>query len=222
MSEISHSAIWAGIDELANRHGLSVSRLARLAGLDATAFNKSKRISKDGRERWPSTESIAKVLDATGETFDQFLAGGGFYLQEERDPLGFAEDPATFSIPLLRMSEARTGGFFDADGYPAGPGWDEIQMPNSNAASAYALEIGGNDLQPIYRDGDIIIVAPPEQVRRGDRIVVRTVGGEMMIGTLFRQTAKLVEVHPLNPQAKPQTFASSEIEWIARIVWASQ
>jgi phage repressor protein C with HTH and peptisase S24 domain len=66
---ISHRTIWDGIDALARRHGLSVSALARLAGLDATAFNPSKRINKDGRERWPSTESIAKVLDATGESF---------------------------------------------------------------------------------------------------------------------------------------------------------
>ena len=70
---LSHRAIWDAIDALAERHGFSASGLARVAGLDATAFNRSKRVSKDGRERWPSTESIAKVLEATGESFDQFL-----------------------------------------------------------------------------------------------------------------------------------------------------
>ncbi|MDB5536305.1 MAG: helix-turn-helix transcriptional regulator, partial [Devosia sp.] len=63
---LSHRAIWDGIDALARRQGHSVSALAKLAGLDATAFNVSKRVSKDGRERWPSTESISKILDATG------------------------------------------------------------------------------------------------------------------------------------------------------------
>ena len=222
MSQISHSTIWAGIDKLANRHGLSVSGLARLAGLDATAFNKSKRISKDGRERWPSTESLAKVLDATGETFDQFLTGGGLYLQTDHDTAGFAEDADSFSIPLLRLSEAGTNGFFDAGGSPVGDGWDEIEMPASNTSSAYALEICGSDQQPVYRDGDFVIVAPSAQVRRGDRVVVRTLGGEVMIMTLHRQTAKQVELHPFNPERTPVTLALTEIEWIARIVWASQ
>ncbi len=78
---LSHSAIWDAIDSLASRHGFTPSGLAKLAGLDPTAFNRSKRISRDGRERWPSTESIAKLLDATGESFDAFLAAGGAYLQ---------------------------------------------------------------------------------------------------------------------------------------------
>jgi hypothetical protein len=38
--------------------------LAKSAGLDATAFNRSKRFGLHGRERWPSTESLAKVLKA--------------------------------------------------------------------------------------------------------------------------------------------------------------
>ena len=71
---LSHRAIWEALDSLADRHGLSASGLAKLAGLDATAFNPSKRVSKDGRERWPSTESVAKVLEATSETFDSLLS----------------------------------------------------------------------------------------------------------------------------------------------------
>ncbi|HHY50341.1 MAG TPA: helix-turn-helix transcriptional regulator, partial [Alphaproteobacteria bacterium] len=78
---LTHRAIWDALDALAQRHGLSTSGLARLAGLDPTAFNRSKRVSKDGRERWPSTESIAKVLEATSESFDQFLAAGTFLQQ---------------------------------------------------------------------------------------------------------------------------------------------
>ena len=73
-----HADIWRAIDGLAAANGLSPSALARRAGLDATAFNPSKRQSKDGRPRWPSTESIARALDAVDATFDDFadfLAG---------------------------------------------------------------------------------------------------------------------------------------------------
>jgi phage repressor protein C with HTH and peptisase S24 domain len=63
---LTHSKIWTAIDALARRYGLSPSGLAKRAGLDATAFNRSKRVTPEGRPRWPTTESVAKVLAATG------------------------------------------------------------------------------------------------------------------------------------------------------------
>ena len=71
---MKHTDIWRGIDRLAAHHQLSASGLAKLAGLDATAFNPSKRKAKDGRPRWPSTESVARALDAVGAGFDDLAA----------------------------------------------------------------------------------------------------------------------------------------------------
>ncbi len=68
----THAQVWSAIDRLAHEHSLSPSGLARKAGLDATSFNKSKRINAQGRERWPSMESIAKILSVTGEPLEQF------------------------------------------------------------------------------------------------------------------------------------------------------
>ncbi len=70
---LTHAGVWQAIDRLAEKHGMSASGLARRAGLDPTSFNKSKRTSKDGKPRWPSTETVAKVLEATGETFAEFV-----------------------------------------------------------------------------------------------------------------------------------------------------
>jgi len=208
----THSAIWDALDALAERHGLSTSGLARLAGLDATAFNRSKRVSKDGRERWPSTESIAKVLEATGEGFDAFLASGA-YLQMR---------PNLPSVPLLGLAQAGSGGFFDSAGHPAGQGWDEVQLPAATDEGTYALEVSGDSMLPLYREGDRVIVSPTEQVRRGDRIVVRTRSGEVMIKVLARQTAKTLELHSVNPDYAPRTVPVGDVEWMARIIWASQ
>lgn len=69
---LSHAQIWFAIDRLAVEKGYSTSGLARRAGLDPTTFNKSKRFSADGKERWPSTESIAKILTITGTDFVTF------------------------------------------------------------------------------------------------------------------------------------------------------
>lgn len=212
---LSHSAIWDGVDALARRHGLSASALAKLAGLDATAFNVSKRISKDGRERWPSTESIAKILEATGEGFDVFIAGTGAYLQ-------LNDNQPNRSVPLLGLAQAGSGGFFDSAGFPAGQGWDEIALPAPGDGGIYALEVQGDSMEPLYREGDRIVVSPTEQVRRGDRVVVKTTDGEVMAKILHRQTGKQIELHSLNPAYEPRILELSQVEWIARIIWASQ
>lgn len=210
----SHRAIWDGIDALARRQGHSVSALAKLAGLDATAFNVSKRISKDGRERWPSTESISKILEATGESFDTFLSGAA-YMQ-----LGEGRSGPT--VPLLGLAQAGTGGFFDSAGFPAGQGWDEVALPSPGESGIYALEVQGDSMEPLYREGDRIVVSPTEQVRRGDRVVVKTRDGEVMAKILHRQTGKQIELRSLNPAYEPRIFELVDIEWIARIIWASQ
>lgn len=214
---LSHRAIWDGIDALARRQGLSVSALAKLAGLDATAFNVSKRVSKDGRERWPSTESIAKMLEATGESIDTFLHGSGAYLQ-----IGGFSDPAPRTVPLLGLAQAGVGGFFDGAGFPVGQGWDEIVLPTPDENGIYALEVIGDSMEPLYREGDRIVVSPTEQVRRGDRVVVKTRDGEVMAKILARQSARQVELHSINPAYEPRLLDLVDVEWMARIIWASQ
>jgi len=215
---LSHRAIWDGIDALARRHGVSVSALAKLAGLDATAFNVSKRVSKDGRERWPSTESISKILEATGENVDSFLAGTGMFLSA---PGGFAE-PELRTIPLLGLAQAGSGGYFDSAGYPVGHGWDEVALPSPADSGIYALEISGDSMEPLYREGDRVVVSPTEQVRRGDRVVVKTREGEVMAKILARQSAKQIELHSINPAYDPRILDILDVEWMARIIWASQ
>ena len=75
---------------------------------------------------------------------------------------------------------------------------------------------------PLYRDGDRIIVSPNAPIRRGDRVVVKTVGGEVMAKELKRQTAKTVELRSMNPDHADRVLGMDEIAWIARIIWASQ
>ncbi|NKJ05173.1 MULTISPECIES: helix-turn-helix transcriptional regulator [unclassified Rhizobium] len=216
---LSHEQIWGAIDRLAERYALTPSGLARRAGLDATSFNKSKRLSQDGRLRWPSTESIAKVLDATGASLEQFL---GFLRSGEMSAQGIS--PAGSSIPLIGFAQAGAGGFFDDGGFPAGQGWDMVEFPaaTGHEAGVYALEIQGESMLPLYRDGDILIVEPGAQIRRNDRVVVKTREGEVMAKVLLRQSARSIELMSLNPEHPNRSFDLADVEWIARIIWASQ
>src|ERR1700682_2866289 len=208
---LTHNQIWTALDRLAARAGLSPSGLAKRAGLDPTTFNKSKRITPDGRARCPSTESVSKSLAATGATLDQFVA----LISDS------ARSPAE-AVPLIGFAEAGAGGYFDDGGFPAGTGWDEIAFPAVDDTHAYALEVSGQSMEPAYRDGDVILVSPAAPIRRGDRVVVRTRNGELMAKELKRRTAKSIERSSLNTDHGDRTIAAVDVLWIARILWASQ
>src|SRR3954464_14944686 len=142
---LRHGDIWRAIDRLAQEKGLSASGLAKRAGLDPTTFNKSKRETARGKLRWPSTESIAKVLQATGSSLEQFVA-----LTGEGGP-GRARLKL---VPLIGLAQDGVSGFCDDAGFPVGAGWEEIAFPELTDPHAYALEIAGESMKPVYRDGD--------------------------------------------------------------------
>jgi phage repressor protein C with HTH and peptisase S24 domain len=216
---MKHEDIWRALDTLAAENGLSASGLAKRAGLDATTFNPSKRLMPDGRARWPSTESIAKVLDATGASLEGFtaLVTGARTLSSG----GAARSPSR-RVPLIGFAQAGSDGYFDDGGYPVGGGWDEMSLPEIADPNAYALEISGDSMEPVFRDGDMVIISPVAPIRRGDRVVVRTARGEVMAKQLTRRSARRIELRSLNPAHPDYSFDLAEVVWVHRIVWASQ
>jgi len=215
---MKHDDIWRALDTLAAESGLSASGLAKAAGLDSTTFNPSKRTMPDGRARWPSTESLAKVLNATGASLEAFTA----LVSGARTLASSPSRSASRRVPLIGLAQAGGDGYFDDGGYPVGGGWDEVSLPEIGDANAYALEISGDSMEPVFRDGDMVIVSPAAPIRRGDRVVVRTIGGQVMAKQLARRSARRVELRSLNPEHPDYSFDLTEIHWIHRIVWASQ
>ncbi|HEY0910644.1 MAG TPA: helix-turn-helix transcriptional regulator [Bradyrhizobium sp.] len=207
---LTHEQIWTALDRLAERAGLSASGLAKKSGLDPTTFNKSKRVTADGHERWPSTESIAKALAATASSIDHFVQLIGDHPLQAR------------TIPLFGLAQAANGSALDQQGFPAGRSRQEMALPSGDDDQAFALEISGDAMRPVYRDGDIIVVSPMTPIRRGDRVVVKTTGGDMMIGELKRRTARTLELQSLDSGRDDRTLAASAVAWLARILWAKQ
>ena len=209
---LTHAQIWNAIDRLAARSKMTASGLAKKSGLDPTTFNKSKRITPEGRPRWPSTESVAKALAATNTNVDTFVS-----LITDT-----STKPTLHSVPLIGFAEAGAGGFFDDGGFPVGKGWEETALPTVTDENAYALEISGDSMKPAYRSGDIIVVSPAAPVRKGDRVVVKTRNDEVMVKELKKKTAKSLELKSLNSEHRDRTLPMSDVVWIARILWASQ
>ncbi len=209
---LKHAEVWTAIDRLARENGYSASGLARKAGLDPTTFNKSKRTTREGKLRWPSTESISKILRATNSSLGEFVV-----------LIGDAESGGVYrNIPLLGLAQAGADGFFDDAGYPVGGSWDEIPFPGVGDPHAYALEVSGDSMEPVFRDGDTIIVSPGASIRRGDRVVAKTTEGEILAKQLRRKTARKLELQSLNDSHEDRVLDIQDLEWVARIVWASQ
>jgi phage repressor protein C with HTH and peptisase S24 domain len=207
---LRHGDIWKALDRLAHEQGLTPSGLARRAGLDPTTFNKSKRITRDGKLRWPSTESLAKVLEATGIPFRHLVAlvDGEAAVPRVRLPV----------IDLDKLGALH----FNRRGLPVGAGWDEAELAGFSAGDCYALRVTGNRLAPVFRDGDMLIVSPSASIAPGDRVVVRLKGGEILIQQLASRTSRRVGLKPLAASERPIVKRPDEIVALSRILWASQ
>lgn len=209
---LSHHRLWSALDGLARREGLSPSGLARKAGLDPTAFNPSKRFGpgRPPRPRWPSTESLNRILEVTDTTLAEFAA--------------LAEDaaPRVATAPLIGMAQAGQDHFFDDAGLPTGEGWDQTDLP-APTDSLFSLRISGDSMAPLYREGDRVLVDRDRtDVRRGDRVVVRTQSGETLAKEIGALTARQVTLLSINPAYPPRDVLRADIAWMARILWVSQ
>ena len=206
---LSHKQIWGAIDALASRYGHSPSGLARAAGLDPTTFNKSKRLGPNGRLRWPSTESISKILQVTGATFEEFVAfvsrGSG------------ARHPSRI-LPFLKMKDVAKKRVFDDDGRPVRKAWNKLSFPDLGDDAAFALEVGGGNGAPMFPDGSIVVVSPEAKLKKGDFIVIKDKSG-CAIGRLVKRTAKRIELKPLDASQPDQAIDCKAVEWVGRIAW---
>jgi len=209
---LTHAKIWRAIDALASQNGLTASGLARKAGLDATTFNKSKRVTASGRQRWPSTESIAKALKAVDTTPGDFV---GFVCEP-------AVRPEAQRIPVADQSKAAAASAYDETGGPSGSIWRTMSFPGLRDPDAYAIAVEGDAYRPVLRDGVLVVAAPHAGARAGDRVVVRLKSPELVLAELVTRSAEAIEITSLCGNGVGRTLAADEVAALHRIVWAGQ
>ena len=207
---LTHKQIWDGIDQLAAKNGLSASGLAKRAGLDPTTFNKSKRTTKQGKPRWPSTESLSKILEATDTAM--------------RDFVDLMTDPGAprrvhDKLKYLSLTQVEQGLGLDAAGFPIAGKADEIEFPGIDDEHAFIVEFDRDVAAPLLRAGDQAVVAPSGGIRRGDRVLGRLRNGEVVVGVLSRRTAQRTTLQDLTPPFGDKSIATEDLSWLGRIVW---
>lgn len=205
-----YNEVWTAVDKLAKLQGLSPSGLAKKAGLDATTFNKSKRLRPDGKKRWPSLESLNKITDVSGISFDQFCRLG----KEDETTI-----PLNNAIPFIKLSKLKNCDISDKQ--IVSDDWKMIRFPDANE-NLFAVEITGNKTAPYFPDGTMLIISKNSGVRRNDKIVILKTDGDTEIKRFIRRTASTLEVADINDEKKEISLPICDIRLINRIIWASQ
>lgn len=206
---MKYENVWDAVDKLAKKHGLSPSGLAKLAGLDATTFNKSKRMRPDGKKRWPSLDSINRLLEIFNISFEQFYA-----LSAGED------DKENGSIPFIKLSELPAQITPDMKKIVS-HNWNKVLFPDFKDA-LYAIEVDHNNFSPFYRIGTLLVVSENSDIRKSDRVIIYLKNGEIKISEFIRRTPSKLIIGDINQPLSEEVIAISQISLINRIVWASQ
>ncbi len=209
---MKYEQIWNAVDKLAKTKGLSPSGLAKLAGLDATTFNKSKRVRPDGNKRWPSLESINKILEACGLNFEEFYSLG----EKADDDIDCEES----LIPFIKFSQLNRKNEFITKNIDT-TSWKRIIFPDSKDM-LYAIEIDNEEYFPLYRDGSVILAASNSDIRKGDRVVVYKKDCTAVLYEFVRRTAASLILKHLLRSNENIEIAISGVKLVHRIVWAGQ
>ena len=203
-----HGDIWRGIDLLAQKHGLSASGLAKRAGLDPTAFNPSKRRHRDGRPRWLSTESLARVLDAVGEDLSAFAA-----LMTGR---------AAAALPLVTQEALAAADDLARLGEASAAEAPRVNLlSDAAAATCFVVEMTSDAFAPIYARGDRLVLTSGTPLKAGDRVIAKRHGEALLLGAVHLQATGEVELRGLLHDGDVTSVDARKTDWIARILWAS-
>ncbi len=211
---LTHSQIWAAIDALALRFDLSPSGLAKKAGLDPTSFNKSKRKTSDGKERWPSTESLSKILQATQVSFSDFaqIIVNASTSNSKSAHIGI--------IPSVTGAD-NIHGFYEGKKNPFLGNMPGTPLPGEGNEGHFILELDNDDMEPHYRKGDKLILSSMVSVATGDRAFICLKDGNSFIAIIEKLTEKKVEVRKLDYENSRQSFNLKDVSSISRILWVS-
>ena len=207
---MKYETVWSAVDNLAKSMGLSPSGLAKKSGLDATTFNKSKRKRPDGKNRWPSLDSLNKVLELCNLTFEEFYKFGESDNSNEN----------LNAIPYLKISAIAQSDCCKEKSLDTS-GWDMFCFPDGSN-NLYALEIDTSDYAPLYKFGNMLVLTKNSEIRRNDRVALFKIDGSVNLYEFIHRKPNTIEFMELN---NPQNIISvdiKDINFLHRIVWASQ
>lgn len=193
------SETWrARLKRIIEERGLDMKNLSRSAGLGETAVRDWLE-----RDQTPKVSSLAAVGDVLGMSLDEIYAG---------------EAGAAQRIPIIGAVAAGEGWTTFDDGL----GEIEVRVEGGEPV---ALEVRGDSMAPVYRDGDLLIGAKRSGERADNLIgldcIVMTDGGARYVKFLARGTVRgRFNLRSYNPAQKD--IENVKLAWAAPILWVKR
>lgn len=205
----THQEIWDAIDRLAMNKDLSTSALAKKAGLDATTFNKSKRITASGKLRWPSTESISKILFVTGVSFHEFVD----LTENEKLQPTYNKDSLPYFRDIKSIEEFILSGGGDTK--------QNYNLLPEKSQKTVCFEITNSSLEPDYKKGQLLILDFDTDYSKDDIILVCNHDKKLFTHKIIQETVETFYTTTLENKNQNE-ISKKDCLWHAKILWYSQ
>lgn len=181
-------------------------------------------------KRFSSNAELARAIERSSSQVNDMLNGTksfgskvARYIEERLQlPNGYLDEPhdleefsTTFGkkIPILSFVQA---GHWTESGHNCYDEW--IDVPSSTPDEAYALRIKGRSMEPVFHEGEIVIVDPTVSALAGDYVIARLANSseneasikQYAVTGIDKRGVETFELRPLNPLFP--TLSSKELD----------
>lgn len=202
------STIHERIKTLRVARGYTQADLARLvseaAHLDKPILRQAVTQWEDGSTA-PARDRVPVLANILGVSVAELLAGNSVTENMDTDSLH-----AAVPVPIKGMLRGLNAG---AVGIGPVRDTEFLEYPTADA-SAYALVVHGNRLEPRFRAGDWLVVEPDRKPKPGDDVLVKTKAGAMYLRMQVLNNGGTIHLHLINEEHGPMTLALSDVSYI--------
>lgn len=127
-----------------------------------------------------------------------------------------------FEVPLInRVSAGYPAGFTDL-GFPARVADEYVRCPDLHDPDAFAARVVGDSMEPVYREGDIVIFSPARPIADGDDCFARlALDDESTFKRVYFEREgedERIRLQPINSRYTPRVLGREEVAGLYRAV----
>ena len=162
-------------------------------------------------KRNPTFDVLSKIIKALNIRWKDFLIKTGYI---QGSSLSVVPMGKLRKIPIISFVNAGKFDYQDIINYCANNECIETDVPGKNI---FALEVACDSMEPMFMEGDIIIVDPDKEAAVNDFVVVKNGFNETTLKQLKKYGDSWV-LHPLNPKYEDIVGKEGEFQVIGKIV----
>jgi SOS-response transcriptional repressor LexA len=121
----------------------------------------------------------------------------------------FANKSHTYKIPVLGWAHAGQASNYDE----LPQSWQRMIPTDCRDAKAFAVSLEGDSMEPMFRDGDMLVLMPSQQIHNGCMAVVRLVSDGVLLRRVEIRGDRLRLV-PINPRYEVDEVGMDEVSWV--------